>query len=215
MQRGAFAIVGASTRTYSGSGSAFTLAFFDAVLYERQTLGSSLRHAKNFLLAYSLLKEKRLGADARLGGANVRSAWAFSLWGDPSLTLPPVAPPADALPAVRHRVTANNTIVLSLPPSAYEKVTNGKYQAQMLPNARLAGLLTKENAEHEQRFVPFVFAEVHLPRVPTDRPLRLESRVPDSHYVFCWDARRSTGYLLITPRSRDEKELRFRVRWDE
>src|SRR5438094_10292940 len=32
IQRGAVAVVGSSTRTYSGTGGAFTLAFFDAVL---------------------------------------------------------------------------------------------------------------------------------------------------------------------------------------
>src|SRR5262249_36187796 len=79
LQRGAVAVVGSSTRTYSGTGGAFTLAFFDALLYDGQSLGGSLRQAKNFLLAYSLLKEKRLGATAQLGGANQRSAWAFTL----------------------------------------------------------------------------------------------------------------------------------------
>src|SRR5207249_3939136 len=88
MQRGAVALVGSSTRTYSGTGGAFTLAFFDAALYEDQTLGASLRQSKNFLLSYSLLKQKRLGDRSKLTGANVRSAWAFTLWGDPTLKLP-------------------------------------------------------------------------------------------------------------------------------
>src|SRR5262249_8904388 len=75
-------------RVYSGTGGAYSLCFFDALLYDDQTLGGALRQGKNFLLAYALLKEKRLGTDARLTGANVRSAWAFALWGDPTLRLP-------------------------------------------------------------------------------------------------------------------------------
>src|SRR5262249_25537110 len=99
-QRGAMAMVGSSTRTYSGTGGAFTVAFFDAMLYEGQSLGCSLRQAKNFLNCYSLLKEKRLGDKAKLTGVNVRSAWAFTLWGDPTLPLPrPEHPtPEKALP---------------------------------------------------------------------------------------------------------------------
>src|SRR5262249_46788928 len=72
-QRGAVAVVGSSTRIYSATGGSFTLAYFDAMLYDDQTLGGSLRQAKNYLLAYSLLKEKRLGEKAKLSGANLRS----------------------------------------------------------------------------------------------------------------------------------------------
>jgi hypothetical protein len=213
-ERGAVAVAGSATRTYSGSGGAFTLAFFDATLYEHQSLGGALRHAKNFLLAYSLLKEKRLGMNARLNGANLRSAWAFSLWGDPALKLPRSEPPADAWSAVRPHVKGNQ-IVISLPEKAYDPVVKGKFHARMRPNARLAGLLRKDAEEEDDRdLVPFVFAEVHLPRVPAGRTPRLRSRIPDRNWVFCWDGRRGMGYLLVTPRPRDERELRFRVEWD-
>src|SRR5262249_32311403 len=60
LSRGAVAVIGTSTRTYSGSGGACALAFFNAILYDDATLGGALRQAKNFLLAYSILKEKRL-----------------------------------------------------------------------------------------------------------------------------------------------------------
>jgi hypothetical protein len=213
LRRGALAVVGASTRTYSGSGGAITLAFFDGLLYEDQTLGGALRQGKNFLLAYSLLKDKRLGESAKLAGANVRSAWAFTLWGDPTLKLPQRERPAGALPSVRHEVHGR-TIVLSVPEKYYDKVVTSRYQARMPPNARLAGLLTKESDDDGQRLIPFLFAEVHLPRVPPDQTPRLSSRVPEKNWVFCWDARRRCGYLLITPRPRDEREIRFRVEWD-
>ena len=61
--------------------------------------------------------------------------------------------------------------------------------------------------------MPLVFAEVHLPRAKADVVPRLRSRLPASHWVFLWDARRKTGYLLATPRDLDAGELRFRVDW--
>jgi hypothetical protein len=213
LQRGAVAVVGSSTRTYSASGGACSLAFFDALLYEDRSLGAALRQAKNFLLAYSQLKEKRLGDDAKRSGANRRAAWAFTLWGDPTLKLPRPEPPADAKPHLRHEVRGN-TIVVTLPPEPHAKVTTSSYQVEMRPNSRLAGLLRKGGDEDGQPLVPFVFAEVQLPKAPVGRTPRLRSKVPASHWVFCWDERRRTGYLLVTPRAKDEKELRFHVEWE-
>src|SRR5262249_20130647 len=46
LPRGAVALVGSATRTYSASGGAVTLAFFNALLYDDQPLGAALRQAK-------------------------------------------------------------------------------------------------------------------------------------------------------------------------
>jgi hypothetical protein len=213
-QRGAVAVVGSSTRIYSATGGSFTLAYFDAMLYDDQTLGGSLRQAKNYLLAYSLLKEKRLGEKAKLAGANLRSAWAFSLWGDPTFRMPHPPKPAKQLTPVQHTVSGN-TLVVSLPEATYDKVTVGKFEARMLPNSRLAGLLTVSPDDEDGRvLVPFVFAEVHLPDAPPGQAPKLSGRVPEKNYVFCWDARRRTGYLLVTPRGKDQRELRFKIDWE-
>jgi hypothetical protein len=212
LSRGAVGVVGSSTRTYSGSGGACSLAFFNALLYDDQTLGGSLRQAKNFLLAYSLLKEKRLGKGATRTGANLRAAWAFTLWGDPTLKLPQPEAAGAGLPAVRHEVTGR-TVVLALPDEAHDKVTTDKYQARMAPNGRLAGLVRKGKDEDGHPLVPFVFAEVHLPKGRPGQVPRLASKLPATHWVFCWDERRRVGYLLATPRARDTKELRFHVQW--
>jgi hypothetical protein len=214
LERGALGVIGTSTRTYSGSGGAFTLGFFDGLFYDQQSLGGSLRQAKNFLLAYSILKEKRLGDQARLKGANLRSAWAFSLWGDPTLHLPPPERPGDALPAVRHQVQ-NKTFTVTLPDQAYSKVSTEKYQVQLLPNGRLAGLVTKEETEDGRHVIMFVFAEVHLSQAPAGKVPRLTSRLPEKNWVFTWDARRQCGYLVLIPRARDGKNIRFQVEWQE
>jgi hypothetical protein len=207
LDRGAVAVVGSSTRTYSGSGGAFALAYFDALLYEGQSLGSALRHAKNFLLAYALLKEKRLGPAAK-SGANLRSAWAFTLWGDPTLTLPRPEPPAGALPAVRVRVR-DDRVVVRVPQEKHPPVQSGKYQAEVPANARLAGLLRK--GDGEAPLVPFVFAEVRLTPPAPELVPTLTGALAESRRVFLWDARRGVGYLLAeAPRS---KELHFRVEW--
>src|SRR5205085_12125298 len=122
------------------------------------------------------------------------------------------APPKGALPAVGHQVRGN-TIVLSLPDVAHDKVLSDRYQAQMRPNGRLAGLLTKNADGEANQLVPLVFAEVRLPGGPAGQTPRLRTRLPDSRWVFCFDQRRRCGYLLAMPRERDRDELRFHIDW--
>ncbi len=214
LTRGAVAVVGSSTRTYSASGGACSLSYFDALLYEGQSLGGSLRHAKNFLLAYALLKEKRLGKEAAArSGANLRSAWAFTLWGDPTLELPRPAPPESALPPVRHQVR-DGGIVLEVPAQRHPRISGAKYYVDMPANARLAGLLRKGRDEEGAPLVPFLFAEVRLPRDhPADARPVLHSHLSSSSWVFLWDDRRHCGYLLVTSSERSGHSLRFRVEW--
>ena len=211
---GAVGVIGSSTRTYSASGGACSLCFFNGVLYEGLSVGESLRQSKNFLLAYALLKEKRLGKEAQRSGANLRAAWAFSLWGDPTLKLP--APPRAASPErppVRH-IVRGNTIRLKLPSAKHDKVVSSSFRAEAHPNGRLAGLVRKEKDSDARPLVPLVFAEVHLPRAPKGRAPRLSSRLPSKNWVFNWDARRRCGYLLAVPRVKDKEELRFSVHWE-
>jgi hypothetical protein len=212
--RGAIALVGSPTRTYSGSGGAFTLSFFDALLYEDRSLGESLRQSKNFLMTYALLKEKRLGDGAKLAGANRRSAWAFTLWGDPTLRLPEPPLPADTMPIVRCSVRGDS-VTLTLPDTRYPKVHTGEFEAELWPNARLAGLVTKGRDDDERRLVPMLFAEVALPKAPPGKTPRLTSRLPDDNWVFAWDGRRHTGYLLALPRARDRDRLHFQIHWED
>ncbi len=212
LSRGAVAVVGSSTRTYSGSGGACSLAFFNALLYEDQSLGGSLRQAKNFLLAYALLKEKRLGKEATRTGANMRASWSFTLWGDPTFHMPRPDMPEYTHPPVRHEVVGN-TIVLTLPDDKHDPVSNDKFKVQMPANGRLAGLVRKEKEEDGQPLVPFVFAEVYLPKAKKGQTPVLTCKLPSTHWVFCWDERRRTGYVLATPRASDKDELRFHVRY--
>jgi hypothetical protein len=212
LARGAVAIVGSSTRTYSGTGGAFTLAYFNALLYEGQTLGGALRQAKNYLLAYSKLKEKRLGMAAKLTGVNVRSAWAFSLWGDPTLRLPSSARPKDQREPVSHELHGN-TLTVHLPKESYEKVKVGKYEAEMRPNARLAGLLRMSTENEDLRqLVPFVFAEVAIPKAPPGKTPHVTSKLSEKQWVFVWDERRKAGYVIVTPR-KDKSEMHFKIDW--
>jgi hypothetical protein len=211
LERGAVAVIGTSTRTYSGSGGACSLAFFNALLYEGRSVGAALRQAKNFLIAYAMLKKKRLGAGSTRTGANLRAAWAFTLWGDPTLELPRPTAPEQALAGVSH-VVEGKWIVLTLPDQAHASVKTSKYQVRMPANGRLAGLVRKEGDE-AQPLVPFVFAEVSLPRGRVGQAPRLHSKLPASHWAFLWDERRRCGYLLATPRRHDVGELRFRVEW--
>src|SRR5262249_41464774 len=113
-RRGAVGVIGSSTRTYSASGGATSLAFFDAMLHDDLTTGDALRQAKNFLQAYVLLKDNRLGEDAKRKGANQRSAWAFTLWGDPTVKMPRGEASEKKVPGVTHSVRSN-VITVHLP----------------------------------------------------------------------------------------------------
>lgn len=214
LQRGAYAVLGSANRNYSGSGGAFSLAYFDALLYDRRSLGGALRQAKNFLLTYALLKEKRLGAEAKLQGSNLRSAWAFTLWGDPTAELPPPEKGPDTLPGIRVEVQGQR-ITLHIPEATYPQVKSERYQAQLWPNARLAGLIARNEDEDTKRLVPLLFAEVTLPQAPPGKVPRLKSTLPERSHVFAWDARRKTGYLLAAPGAKERSELRFTVEWVE
>jgi Peptidase family C25 len=214
LKRGAVAVVGTSTRTYSGSGGAFSLAYLDAVIHDRRTNGEALRQAKNFLLAYSLLKEKRLGDSAKRTGANLRAAWAFTLWGDPTLRLPVPEPTSEKLPGINHEVNGH-TLTLSLPEKALERVSTSKYRASPWPNGRFAGLIRKDEGRATQPLVPLVFAEVELPKVKPGVVPRLSSKVPSSRWVFTWDQRRRVGYLLVMPRATEGNEMRFHIDWTQ
>lgn len=207
IERGALAVAGSSSRIYSATGGAFSLASLDAMLYDRQSLGGSIRSAKNFLLAYGQLKEKRL-EQVKLVGANQRSAWAFTLWGDPALRLP--SPPSTSTEAVRCR-TQGDVITITAPPST-EKLESGSFRSAYRPNARLAGLV-RTGDDGEKRLVPFAFAEVPLPHALPGYQPRLRTKQPDANWVFLWDARRRVGWLLAVLPSNAERELRFHIEW--
>ncbi|WP_439621047.1 hypothetical protein [Gemmata sp.] len=208
--RGAAAVVGTPNRTYSGSGGALTLGFFDSLAYDGRTTGASMRHAKNFLVLYAELKAKRLGDAAKLGGANQRAAWTFTIWGDPTARMPKPAPPADAMPALKCTVV-KNTIALALPEKKYPSTDVPPFKAEMWPGGRLAGLIT---TDIEDRWLaPLAFVEVPLDG-PAGQEPHLSSKLPGKNWVFRWDARRRVGYLLVLPREKDEKGVEFRVKWD-
>jgi hypothetical protein len=217
LSRGAVAVIGSSTRTYSASGGACSRAFFDAMLYEDRPVGDALRQAKNFLQACTLLKEKRLGKDAARKGATVRAAWAFTLWGDPTLHFPSPRPPDAARPTVSHEIDGNN-LTLFVPKESADPVKTDRYQAALPANGRLAGLVRKDLVTGKdddcRELVPLVFAEVAIPKARAGMTPRLTSRVPSSHWVFSWDARRRTGYVLLLPRPQDRGEVAFRIHWD-
>jgi hypothetical protein len=65
----------------------------------------------------------------------------------------------------------------------------------------------------KQALIPFIFVEVRLPNAPPGTAPHLRGRIPSSHWVFNWDARRACGYLLIAPRKKDRDEMRFHVEW--
>lgn len=211
--RGLVGMIGTPNRMFSGSGGAYVLAFADALTAQGMSAGQAMRHAINYMLLYAALKEKRLGADSKLGGANRRAAWTFALWGDPTSRLPAATPPATALPRLR-TVATKNTITMQLPEQKYPTTEVMPYRAEMYPGGRLAGLYSFEGEDEGRTLVPLAFAEVAIPDAPAGKTPRLSSRLPARNYVFEWDARRKVAYILVLPRDKDTEDIEFRVHWD-
>jgi hypothetical protein len=211
LEHGAVAIVGTSTRTYSAAGGALSQAFFDALLYDQQPLGGALRQAKNYMLAFTLLKAKRLGDKAKLNGSSLRTAWAATLWGDPTQPMPHGKSGSVESAADTHRVDGN-TLTVRVGGSRHDVRSPG-FQADIWANAHLAGLVRKPAPGQLPNLVPLVFAEVPLPLGPTGKVPRLRTRLADNRWVFCWDDRRRVGYLLAMPRSGKTAELTFQIDW--
>jgi len=214
LERGAVGVLGSASRTFSGSGGALSLSYFDALTYEKQSVGGALRHAKNFLLCFALLKEKRFGPDTKLTGANRRTALAFTLWGDPTLHVPVPSLPDNAKKPIKHRLVGHS-IVIALPQETHHKVVNAGFQTKIQPNARLAGLLIKTEGGIDHPLVPMIFREIHFPKAPAGKTPSLHGRLPGPNWVFIYDERRATGYLLVRPRANDIDEIRFTVEWQE
>jgi hypothetical protein len=210
LARGAIGVVGTSTRMYSGSGGASSLAFFDALAHDNQSLGGALRQAKNFLLAYAQLKEQRLEAAARTG-SNVRAAWAFTLWGDPTFRLP--GNPTPDLPPIT-TTSASDKVTITIPTERLPALATAKYHATIPPNGRLAGLLHPAEKDKPQEMVPLVFAEVALKPASTDQQPKLTGQLPSARRVLLYDARRERGFLVLVPSGPGETVLKFRVQWE-
>src|SRR5262249_49492671 len=90
-----------------------------------------------------------------------------------------------------------------------------EFEAELWPNARLAGLVTKGRVDDERRLVPMLFAEVALPKAPFGKTPRLSGRLPEDNWVFAWDARRRPGYISALPRARDRQRISFQIHWDD
>src|SRR5262249_33306645 len=126
--------------------------------------------------------------------------------------LPNPEPPAGATLHVVPHVEGHN-VILTIPPMPHRTVTSTQYQAQVWPNGRLAGLVYKELNEDERQLGPLLFAEVPLSHNRPGAVPHLTCKLPESRWVFCWDRRRSCGYLLALPRPQDKEEIRFHVTW--
>ena len=155
------------------------LGFLDSMAYDGRPIGASMRHAKNFLLCYVELKAKRLGAAARLGGANKRAAWTFTVWGDPTLKMPKPVPPKDALPALKCEIVQNR-IAMTLPekrlPGRRKSPPTGPRCGRADGSVVWPFTLDEENA---RQLAPLAFAGDSIRKTLKDgHTPRLTSKVP-------------------------------------
>ena len=193
LRSGAAGAVGATSNMYSASGGAFAGVFLDSLL-GRHDAGTSMMVARNYLLALTLLKEKRGHLQA---GRPLRAAMTFSLWGDP--TWEPHgkvnAPPAlNGVRAVRH----GPRVDLQIPASWLDESRAGPYFADIPMDGRLAGIYTTKTGKSDERqLVPLYFAVLPIENWGGDAPPQLSSKLPAAEWVSLWDARNRWLYLLV------------------
>lgn len=158
LERGTEAMVGTTASIYSASGSAFARALFDALLYDRDDLGTAVRDARNYLLALAKLKRARGHKDWT---KTYRAALAFALWGDPAAPSP-LPPPRPKHAPVSWQV-GDRQLLLTIPPKRLKTARVGRYLAQPPPRAMLGGLVLRDGDAPERRVKELFFTAIEVP----------------------------------------------------
>ena len=167
LSRGAFGVIGSSTRTYSGSGGACSLAFFNALLYEEQSVGDCAAAGQEFPARLLAAQAKATGKDAtRHRGQRPRGLGLHALGRSDLETAPPtqstIEPPSRCLPsAMRYKATHPR---VAARPEAKTRCGRISIRSPCRPTADSPGWCAKSKIEERRPLVPFVFAEIHLPQ---------------------------------------------------
>jgi hypothetical protein len=197
LQSGAAGVVGATSNMYSASGGAFAGVFLDTLLGNHDA-GTSLMVARNYLLALTLLKERRGHQQA---GKPLRAAMTFSLWGDPTWEPHGNAPAPPTLQGVR-AVRKGPRVGLHIPASWLEESRAGPYLADIPMDGQLAGIYTTKSAKSDQRqLVPLYFAVLPIENWRGDGPPQVSSTLAAAEWVSLWDSHNGWLYLLVRGRT--------------
>lgn len=194
IEKGTVAIVATSAAIYSAPGSAFARALFDSALYDGADLGTAVRNARNYLLALAQLQRQRGHGEWQ---KTYRAALAFTLWGDPTLTLPLKAGRPTVKPVRWEQ--GESGLTLTLPRSKQRQVTVDDYFVKPAPRTMYGGLVLRlpNRAKRELKDLYFTVK-------PADGGERYACR-PDEG----WDA-----ISLYAPRSRTLSVL-ARPEWED
>jgi len=202
LQRGAAGAVGATSNMFSASGGAFAGVFLDALL-SRHDAGTSLMIARNYLLALTLLKERRGHEQA---GKPLRAAMTFSLWGDPTWEPHGNVPTPPAPKGVRAECKGPR-VDLHIPGSWLDESRSGPYFADIPMDGQLAGIYTTKTGKSDQRqLVPLYFAVLPIETWRGDRSPHVSSTLAAADWVSLWDARNRWLYLLVRGKTGTDRE---------
>lgn len=204
LQRGAGGAVGATSNMYSASGGAFAKVFLDTLLNHNDA-GTSLMVARNYLLALSLLKERRGHFQA---GKPLRAAMTFSLWGDPTWE-PHAAVPSPTVVEGVHSELRGSSVDMHIPASWLEESRAGPYFADIPVDGQLAGIYTDKSALGDRRqLVPLYFAVLPIENWRGDRSPQLSSELATTEWVSLWDNRSRWLYLLVHGKTSEGRDRR-------
>jgi len=159
LRSGAVGVIGSVTNIHSASGSAFFKAFCNNLSYRGQTLGESLRYARNYMLCLADLKRRRGHTQQ---AKVVRVAHSFHLWADPEITLFNSSRPPAIFPISAHFV-APNRIVIIAPAKRLPVCQSDKYVLRAFPGTDVAGIVKSLTNRQQRRIMPIYFFKFPMP----------------------------------------------------
>jgi len=207
LQRGAIAVVGSSTRTYSGSGGACALAFLTPCTTTAPLWAGSLRHAKNFFWPIpSSRKNGWARTPSRAGPTCVLPGRSHSgrshVEAAPSLgagQCSTLDPPQSSGQHHRSHPAGKNP----------QESGDCEVPVRVKPNGRLAGLL-REGDKDGQRLVPFV-SRRSTAQGATRQNAPPAQPAPNTRWVFAGTTAANADTCSSRPRTKDKDEIRSRA----
>ncbi len=198
LRGGSVAVLGSATNIHSSSGSALVKAFCDGLLYRGETMGLTLRDARNYLLCVAALKTARGHKEQ---AKVLRVAYGFHLWGDPECKLFNGLSSSPRIKPVSADFIAPDKIRIVVPKRRLPTSRTEKYFLRMYPGSEVAGIVKRLKDKEIRRITPIYFFRLDMPKEAALGRYTGLKRLEDTttRAVFLVDSFKRYLYILYFP----------------